>query len=88
MRVLYAGFVPMMLAACQSAVPFEAVTDQCGSLGHLSKVGMSEDAITPSTFPEGTRIIRPDTPVTRDYRAERLNVHINDKGRIERIDCG
>lgn len=88
MRGFYAALVPLMLAACQSSVPFDAVTDQCGSLSYLSKIGTSEDTITPSTFPEGTRIIRPGTPVTRDYRAERLNVHINDKGRIERIDCG
>lgn len=78
----------LILAACQSSVPFEPVTDQCGSLNHLSKVGLKEDSITDATFPAGTRIIRPDTPVTRDYRAERLNVHINSQGRIERIDCG
>lgn len=87
MRFLFIPVV-LMLAACQSSVPFEPVTDRCGSLGYLSMVGTKEDAIKSSTFPEGTRIIRPGTAVTRDYRAERLNVHINEKGRIERIDCG
>lgn len=77
-----------VLAACQSSMPFEPVSDACGSLGYLSMVGAKEDAIKASTFPEGTRIIRPDTAVTHDYRAERLNVHINEKGRIERIACG
>ena len=78
----------LLLSACQTSVPFEPVTDQCGSLNYLSKVGLKEESITASTFPAGTRIIHPDTAVTRDYRAERLNVHINSQGRIERIDCG
>lgn len=78
----------LLLAACQSSIPFEPVTDRCGSLGYLSMVGTKEDAIKASSFPEGTRIIRPGTAVTQDYQAERLNVHLNEKGRIERIDCG
>jgi len=78
----------LMLAACQSSVPFEPVTDRCGSLGYLSMVGTKGDDIKASTFPQGTRILRPGMAVTQDYRAERLNVHINEKGRIERIDCG
>ena len=78
----------LMLTACQSAVPFEAETDRCGSLGYLSNVGLKEADIAAGTFPDRTRFIKPDTPTTRDYRAERLNVHINQQGRIERIDCG
>jgi len=78
-----------LLAACQStAVPFEPVSDACGSLKYLSKVGMNSDDIRPDTFPPEVRIIYPNTAVTRDYRADRLNVHVNDKGRVERIACG
>jgi len=92
MRYLYAPLLSspllLVLAACQSAVPFETVSDPCRSLTYLSMVGTKEDAIRPDTFPADTRIVHPDTQVTQDYRAERLNVHINQKGRIERIDCG
>lgn len=87
MRYLYAPLL-LTLAACQSTVPFEPVSDPCNSLQYLSTVGTKADDVTPGTFPEGTRIIRPGTPVTRDYRRERLNVHVNDSGRIERIECG
>lgn len=80
--------VLLSLAACQSAVPFEPVSDPCNSLQYLSKVGIKEADITASMFPEGTRIIRPGMAVTQDYRGERLNVHINEKGRIDRIACG
>ncbi|HLT99910.1 MAG TPA: I78 family peptidase inhibitor [Burkholderiaceae bacterium] len=80
--------VVAVLAACQSSVPFEAVSDQCGSLGYLSKVGLKLEEAQESSFPAETRFIRPGTPTTKDYRAERLNVHINKQGRIEKIDCG
>lgn len=87
MRYLYASLL-LALAACQSTMPFEPVSDPCGSLKYLSLVGSKADAVGAGSFPEGTRIIRPDTAVTRDYRAERLNVHVNAKGQIERFSCG
>lgn len=88
MRPVYVFLLVSLLAACQSAVPFEPVSDACKSLQYLSLVGTKADSVPAGTFPEGVRVIHPGTMVTRDYRAERLNVHVNDKGRIERIDCG
>ncbi|HLV29831.1 MAG TPA: I78 family peptidase inhibitor [Burkholderiaceae bacterium] len=83
-------FFPLLLtlAACQSTVPFEPVSDQCKSMDHLSKVGTKAEDLSADAFPPGTRIIHPDTAVTRDFRPDRLNVYVNDKGRVERIDCG
>jgi len=82
--------VPLLLtlAACQTAIPLEPHADPCKSLGYLSVVGTMEDAVPAGTFPEGTRFLHPGAAVTQDHRAERLNVHVNEKGRIERIDCG
>jgi hypothetical protein len=34
------------------------------------------------------RVIRPGDLVTMDYRGDRLNVHLNAQGRIDRFDCG
>lgn len=34
------------------------------------------------------RVIRPGDMVTMDYRSDRLNVHLNAQGRIDRFDCG
>lgn len=88
MRTVPVVLLACGLAACQSSTPFEPVSDPCKALGHLSRVGQKIDSVPPSAFPEGARIIRSGTMVTRDYRPERLNVHVNDKGRIERFECG
>lgn len=36
----------------------------------------------------GVRIIRPGMAVTMDHRAGRLNLHVDDKGVINRVTCG
>ncbi|HEY4530316.1 MAG TPA: I78 family peptidase inhibitor [Luteimonas sp.] len=36
----------------------------------------------------GVRIIRPGMAVTMDYRAGRLNLEVDDQGRIIRASCG
>jgi hypothetical protein len=89
MRCLFAVPALLVLAACQtSTVSLEPVGDACGSLKYLSMVGTKWDAVPAGTFPSGARVIHPDTAVTRDFRPDRLNVHVNNRGRIERVDCG
>ena len=36
----------------------------------------------------GVRVIRPGMAVTMDYREGRLNLHLDDDGRITRATCG
>ena len=88
MRPLYALMLVLPLAACSSAVPLETESDRCNSLAQLSKVGQKRESIPAGTFRDGARIIKPGPMVTQDYRPDRLNVHVNDKGRIERFECG
>lgn len=47
-----------------------------------------ETFLTTVTLPKGTRVIRPDTMVTTDYRADRMNISIGKLGRVERVYCG
>lgn len=34
------------------------------------------------------RVTRPGDMVTMDYRSDRLNVHLDGRGRVVRFDCG
>lgn len=43
---------------------------------------------TASEIPAGSRIIYPNTPVTKDFRRERLNVHVNGEGVAQRVIFG
>jgi hypothetical protein len=59
--------------------------DACGASTYAGMIGTS---ITVATFPTGVRVIGPDTPVTRDYRRERVNVLIDKDGIITGTRCG
>lgn len=56
----------------------------CGANQHSARIGT---AIADWTPPAGARVIRPGTPVTRDFRRERLNVIVDAEGRITALEC-
>jgi len=60
--------------------------DTCGASQYRAMVGSNIAAVT---FPadSGIRIIQPDTPVTMDFRAERLNVLVDANGIITSLEC-
>src|SRR5690606_5907223 len=41
-----------------------------------------------ATGARGVRVIRPGMAVTMDYRAGRLNIEVDDDGRITKVSCG
>lgn len=73
------------LAGCVAASP-EA--DACGAAGLQSLIGQKDDALAAMTFPQGTRFIYPGTPVSEDYRPDRLNIDIDQSERITGVWCG
>jgi hypothetical protein len=58
--------------------------DTCGASGYAAMVGTQ---IAAATFPEGVRTIAPDTVVTQDFRADRLNVLVDANGVITGFQC-
>lgn len=60
----------------------------CGAEGMQSLVGQSRDVLAAMTLPAGSRVIEPGSRITRDYRAERLNIDVDAEGRIARVWCG
>lgn len=75
-----------LLAACGTN-PQRPSPNACSMSAHQSLIGQNIGAVTlPSELPH--RIISPGQPVTMDYNPQRLNVHVDDKGWIGKVDCG
>lgn len=68
--------------------PPEVVEDACGAPGLQGLVGQDESVLAGMRFKGPMRLIRPGMAVTMDYSAERLNITLNDAGRIESVTCG
>lgn len=98
-RNFVVGALMLMSAACapmaetppeppQATTPptADAATaqDACGAAAHAAMVGTN---IAAATFPEGVRVVGPDTIVTEDFRLERLNVLVDAQGVITGFRC-
>ncbi len=68
----------------QGVSPLAERGASCGANQHTARIGT---AIADWTPPAGARVIRPGTPVTRDFRRERLNVIVDAEGRITSLEC-
>jgi hypothetical protein len=79
----------VLVSACvPPATPGDPGPDACGASAMQDLVGQSRDVLAAMTFPAPTRIILPDTAVTMDYSASRLNIWIGRDDRIARVTCG
>lgn len=58
--------------------------DTCGAAAYRSFIGTSVAAIT---VPEGVRVILPDTVVTQDFRADRVNIIADANGQVTSVEC-
>lgn len=79
------------LAACvaQTTAPTgPKPADMCGAAAFQGLVGQPATVLQTMKFATQTRIIAPDSAVTMDYSAARLNIELDRAGRISRIYCG
>lgn len=78
----------LLLAGCQMEDgPVSERPDACGAADYAPLVGTNAAGVK---LPPGkdVRLIGPDSMVTLDYRAERLNLRLNAAGTIVSADCG
>lgn len=61
--------------------------DTCGASQHQALIGTPASAIDLATFPAGTRIVTPETMVTQDFRADRLNITTGTDGNVVSLNC-
>lgn len=98
-----AGVLMTMTSACVTVVPAEGeepvpvqgVTPgyRCDASRAQGLVGQpaSQDLGARALRLTGSRTlrwIRPGDAVTMDYREDRLNIHLDARGRVERLTCG
>jgi hypothetical protein len=89
LRLVFLGFSVAALAACQSngeTAPDMAETCGADALQHL--VGEPRSAFERTGVEVPTRILPPGSAMTMDHRPDRLNVDLDEDGRIARIWCG
>ena len=101
MRIALIGFSALTLGACTAtvsdqgqAVPAASTIDPlaCSVSRAESFVGKPGDAIAEdariAAGAQTVRVIRPGQAVTMDYRADRLNLELDDSGILVRVRCG
>ena len=52
------------------------------------EVSNSDNVVRESQLPGGTRVLRPDSVATMDYREDRLNLHVDDKNVVVKQRLG
>lgn len=62
--------------------------DACGASALQGLIGQPRSVLAAMTLPEPTRVIEPGMAVTMDYSPARLNIELDDAGRITRVACG
>lgn len=86
----------LVVSACVPATePFPGGGDpgagsvnQCGALDLQYLVGAPAAELDRMRFNKPVRVIYPDTAVTMDFSADRLNFYVDASGRIMRVTCG
>lgn len=67
--------------------PSVSEKDTCNVEQNLTLIGTDAKKVNLSKLPKGTRLLHPNSPVTMDFRPDRLNIYADDKGKIVRLDC-
>ena len=81
-RCLMGVMVTLLLPACYRIEP---VGSTCNANNWQELVGQPEAAVHSALG--NVRIIRPGTPVSKDFNAYRLNAEIGADGRVKRFSC-
>lgn len=99
MRILTAGALLMTMGCTNVPPEDEGIPTRSDPSYTCNAEGLSDLVGRPATQELGAealrrsgsktlRWIRPGDVVTMDYREDRLNVHLDEAGRVERLRCG
>ncbi len=80
---------PVLLAGCVVTGPEPIGSDdQCGASELQYLVGQPGRVLDGMRFSQDLRVIEAGMAVTMDFKADRLNIWLDDLDRIERVTCG
>ena len=90
--LVLAALLPALTAGC-AVVPMLPDSKTChaeSAIGYIGqrytpRIGRIVKAKTQATY---VRALTPDTIVTQEFRANRVNVSVDDKGIVTRVYCG
>jgi hypothetical protein len=102
MRFTFAAFAvtaPLLMSACSNVAPANSGTPstpaaaRCNAVPAQFAVGRNIDAAVESDAraragARTSRVLRPNQVVTMEFNAERLNLTVDDAGRVTRVSCG
>jgi len=79
----------LALAGCATMPPAAAKCEAKGLTGFVGKPLSSalQTRAQRRSDARSVRVIRPGEMVTMDYRADRLNIHVDPQGRVTRMTC-
>ncbi len=99
--LLFSILLPMLLAACADAPqaagtpepPPSAAARRCNAAPAQFAVGRTADAALAEearirSGARTVRVLRPNEVVTMEFNAERLNLAVDQAGRVTRVNCG
>lgn len=97
MRLLVTALLPLTMACVP--VPADGEPEPVGGSGRCDATSLGDLVGQPATQELGAealrrsgarilRWIRPGDVVTMDYRVDRLNIHLDGHGRVDRLACG
>jgi hypothetical protein len=87
MRVACGILAGLALSLATAGCASPGGADTCGMAQFAHLVGAPADQIDRATLPAGARVITPDTMVTQDFRAERLNIMVGVDGVVGSLAC-
>lgn len=92
--------LPLLLVAAAACTPVGApqkttapslpampAQDTCNAARYRATLGKPVTVLENQLHVGQVRILRPNTPMTMDLRPNRINFHVTEDGKIERISC-
>ncbi len=86
--ILSIFLLPAVLAGCVATLPDKDPSGSCGADALQYLVGQPGAVLNGMRFGQEVRVIQPGMAVTMDYKAERLNIHLNQQDVIAEVSCG